>query len=135
MIVDQHAQLVDARDRLKRLQQEAHQAAADAARTAARIEQTTYAAWSAGREVRVTLGPDALIQRVEFTPTAMRTAPRALAAATMDAHRRAVALLRAAVDEAVREAPASVGDLSGAVAAAARTMLPASDEAGHDDGR
>ncbi|MBT0994541.1 YbaB/EbfC family nucleoid-associated protein [Cellulomonas sp. DKR-3] len=126
--MDPQARVVDARDRLKQLQLEAHQAAAETARTAARIEQRTYAAWSAGREVRVTLGPDALLQGVQFTPHAMRTPPRALAAATMDAHRRAVALLRAAVDEAVGEAPASVGDLSAAVAAAAHAMLPAADE-------
>ncbi|WP_444662413.1 YbaB/EbfC family nucleoid-associated protein [Cellulomonas sp. CW35] len=126
--MDPYAPLVDARERLRQLQRDAHETAVETARIAARIEQATYSAWSAGREVRVTLGPDALIQGVEFTPHAMRTAPRALAAATMDAHRRAVALLRASVDEAVREAPASVGDLSGAVAAAAHEMLPAADE-------
>ncbi|WP_146804747.1 hypothetical protein [Cellulomonas persica] len=55
--------------------------------------------------------------------------------ATVDAHRRAVALLRASVDEAVRAARPSVGDLGGAAAGAARTMLPAADEPTRDDRR
>ena len=134
MSTDPYAGATDARDRLEQLRRDAHRAADEAARLAAHIEQSTYAAWSPGREVRVTVGPDALIQRVEFTAGAPRSGPRSLAAATLDAHRRALTLLRASVEDAVADAPASVGDLAGAVADAARTMLP-SDEPRYDGGR
>src|SRR5690606_8927990 len=56
------ADLGAARDRLAQLQREAHAAAAETAQLAARLEQETYSAWSRGREVRVTVGADALIQ-------------------------------------------------------------------------
>lgn len=122
------ARLFTARDRLDKLRREAHEAAAETALIAARLEQETYSAWSRGREVRVAVGPDALIQDVEFTPGAVTKSPRVLAAATLDAHRRALELLRAAVENVVSTTPGSVRGLGDEILGSARTILPVSDD-------
>ena len=131
--------LFAARDRLARLRQETHAAAAETALIAARLEQETYSAWSRGREVRVTVGPDALIQGVEFTPGAMTKSPSSLAAATLDAHRRALEMLRASVEDTVSTIPGSAQGLADEILDSARAMLPAPDgparESRHDDRR
>lgn len=129
------ARLFAARDRLAQLQYEAHAAAEETALIAARIEQEVYSAWSRGREVRVTVGPDALIQGVEFTPGATTKSPRSLAAATLDAHRRALELLRMTVEDVVGSIPGSAHGLADDILGSARTMLPASGETGREPGR
>jgi len=124
--------LLAARDRLARLRQEAHAAAAKTALIAARIQQQTYSAWSRGREVRVTVSPDALIQGVEFTPGAMTKSPESLAAATLDAHRRALELLRSTVEDVVSTTPGSAQGLADEILGSARSMLPAPTEPGRE---
>lgn len=121
------ASLMSARERLDHLRREAHVAAAEAALIAARIAQATCSAWSRGREVRITVGPDGLVQDAEFTEDALELTPRALAAATLAAHDGALALLRAAVEDAVAAAPPSVRSLADEVAAGARSALPAAE--------
>ncbi|MBW8763953.1 MAG: hypothetical protein JF592_15450 [Microbacterium sp.] len=126
MVMDD-ARLTAARERLEKLRQEAHSAAEETALIAARIEQTTYSAWSRGREVRITIGPDALIQGAEFTEDAMTRSPRSLAAATMDAHDRAIALLRSSVEVAVGAASHSVQGLADTVLSEAEAMLSSAE--------
>lgn len=127
--------LFAARDRLAQLRQEAHEAAAETALIAARIEQQTYSAWSRGREVRVMVGPDALIQDVQFTRGAVTQSPKALAAAVLDAHRRALELLRSTVEEVVGTVPGSAHGLADEILGSARVMLPSADETGRAPGR
>lgn len=128
MSMEADARLFAARDRLDQLRREAHEVAEETALIAARLEQETYSAWSRGREARVTVGPDALIQDVEFTSGAVTKSPKALAAATLDAHRRALELLRAAVENVVSTTPGSAHGLGDEILGSARTMLPASEE-------
>lgn len=125
--------LTQARDRLARLRQEAHEVAAETARIAERVAQTTYTAFSRGREVSVTVGPDALVRRVSFTDDQVTLSPRALAAATLDAHGRAIAMLRSSIEDAALSAPSSVRALAGTVLAEADRMLPS--EQSRDDRR
>jgi len=127
--------LTAARDRLARLRAEAHATAADAADIAARLAQQSYSAWSARRSVRVTVGADALVQGVEFTEAAVGMAPRALAAATLDAHRRALALLRATVEETVSTGTATDPAIGSTILVGARDMLPAPEQPRLDDRR
>lgn len=87
--------------------------------------RSTHPAASRGREVRVTVGGDALIRRVESTDGGITLSPRALAAATLDAHRRGAALLHSVVEDAAGSAPDSVRPLSDMVRGEADRMLPA----------
>ncbi|MFT4157003.1 MAG: YbaB/EbfC family nucleoid-associated protein [Microbacterium sp.] len=135
MSMDPDGRLTEARDRLARLRAEAHAVAAETALIAERIGQATYSGVSRGREVRVTVGADALIQRVEFTEDSLALSPRSLSAATMDAHAHAIAALRAAVEDVVATAPDSVRGLADAISAEARQILPSSHQTWRDDRR
>lgn len=127
-------QIMAARDRLKKLQREAEEAATDSAQLAGRLASQSHRAWSRGRDVQVTVGSDGLVQGVDFTGKAMNLSPRMLAAATLDAHQKALVALRQSVEEAVEEAPHSVHGLGGAILADLHRVIPVKDDPS-DDGR
>ncbi|MDT0156252.1 YbaB/EbfC family nucleoid-associated protein [Microbacterium sp. ARD32] len=121
-------QIMAARDRLAQLQREAEAAAADSAQLADRLASRSYRAWSRGRDVQVTVGADGLVQGVEFTGDAMTLSPRMLAAATLDAHEKALVVLRESVEEEVAQAPDSFSGLRGAILADLHRVIPVDDD-------
>lgn len=87
---DAWAQIEKAKAQLQETVDQVGRQADDLSRMNAELQASTIEKWSPRREVRVVIGPDGLIQDLEFSAGAPQLTPLALARAVQHAHDAAV---------------------------------------------
>ena len=104
----------EARRALRARQIEANKERARTASTIqANIDATSASAWSRGREVKVTVAANGLLQNVEYAEKADGMNAATLAALTLATIRQAMAEVQVKIDEIVDEAAPATADGAG----------------------
>lgn len=116
---------LEAREEMERLREQAHRSADEATEFAARIEQREYTGHSRRREVSVRVGSDGLVRDITFARSAPATSPARLGQALIEAHDRALLLLRDTVDELAAEAFPTSPDLARVTTVQYHEAMPA----------
>lgn len=107
----------EARRALRARQVEANKERARTASTIqANIDATSASAWSRGREVKVTVAANGLLQNVEYAEKADGMNASTLAALTLTTIRQAMAEVQAKIDEIVEVAAPASADAAGVAA-------------------